>query len=348
MGDRSGFAWKDVPEYNYIDTLVYEKLQQVKVLPSELCTDAEFIRRIYLDLTGLPPQPDEVRAFLADTRPHARQARRAGRQADRQPRLRRALDEQVGRPAPGQPQVPRRAGGGRLPRLDPQGRGRQHALRQVRLRHPDGLAARTSTTRRPATYKILRDPDAVMENTTQLFLAVRFNCNKCHDHPFERWTQDQYYQLSAYFAQVSRSEIRLQEPARRRHGRRRAAPLVEIISDVKTGDVTHIRTGVVTPPTFPFTHIDLAPPTASRREQLDFSRDESQKLMYIVNQNSAEVEIMDRLTGELVSRFGRPGHFPGEFDQPHGLAVDFKGDVYVTENHGQRAQKFKPVSQLKK
>lgn len=81
---------------------------------------------------------------------------------------------------------------------------------------------------------------------------------------------------------------------------------------------------------------------------LDFSRDESQKLMYIVNQNSAEVEIMDRLTGELVSRFGRPGHFPGEFDQPHGLAVDFKGDVYVTENHGQRAQKFKPVSQLKK
>ena len=41
-----------------------------------------------------------------------------------------------------------------------------------------------------------------MENTTQLFLAVRFNCNKCHDHPFERWTQDQYYQTAAYFAQV--------------------------------------------------------------------------------------------------------------------------------------------------
>ena len=41
-----------------------------------------------------------------------------------------------------------------------------------------------------------------MENTTQLFLAVRFNCNKCHDHPFEQWTQDQYYQTAAYFAQV--------------------------------------------------------------------------------------------------------------------------------------------------
>ena len=45
-----------------------------------------------------------------------------------------------------------------------------------------------------------------MENTTHLFLAVRFNCNKCHDHPFERWTQDQYYQLAAYFAQVGRKE----------------------------------------------------------------------------------------------------------------------------------------------
>src|SRR5262249_7089179 len=69
MGDRSGFAWKDVPENNYIDTLVYEKLRQVKVLPSDLCTDAEFIRRVYLDLTGLPPAPGEVKAFLADSRP---------------------------------------------------------------------------------------------------------------------------------------------------------------------------------------------------------------------------------------------------------------------------------------
>ena len=42
----------------------------------------------------------------------------------------------------------------------------------------------------------------MMENTTQLFLAVRFNCNKCHDHPFEKWTQDQYYETAAYFARV--------------------------------------------------------------------------------------------------------------------------------------------------
>ena len=63
-----------------------------------------------------------------------------------------------------------------------------------------------------------------MENTTQLFLAVRFNCNKCHDHPFERWTQDQYYQLAAYFAQVGRKRgPEVQGPEDRRHRRRGAA-----------------------------------------------------------------------------------------------------------------------------
>ena len=69
MGDRSGFAWNDPPAYNFIDELVYEKLKRVKVLPSDVCTDAEFIRRVYLDLTGLPPTPEEVRAFLEDSRP---------------------------------------------------------------------------------------------------------------------------------------------------------------------------------------------------------------------------------------------------------------------------------------
>ena len=92
-----------------------------------------------------------------------------------------------------------------------------------------------------------------MENTTHLFLATRFNCNKCHDHPFERWTQDQYYQMAAYFAQF---ELKA-DPA---SGDRRiggtavegAKPLFEIVADKKEGDVKHDRTGKVTPPSFPF------------------------------------------------------------------------------------------------
>ncbi len=66
MGDRGGFAWQSVPEFNYIDGLVYAKLKDMKILPSEVCGDADFLRRLYLDLTGLPPEPDVVRAFLSD------------------------------------------------------------------------------------------------------------------------------------------------------------------------------------------------------------------------------------------------------------------------------------------
>jgi hypothetical protein len=71
------------------------------------------------------------------------------------------------------------------------------------------LDASGSTYQNPpaAYWKILRLPDVAMENTTQLFLGVRFSCNKCHDHPFERWTQDQHWQLAAYFAQVGRSNV---------------------------------------------------------------------------------------------------------------------------------------------
>ena len=87
-------------------------------------------------------------------------------------------------------------------------------------------ATGSNVTNPPASYfKTLRTPDAVMENTTQLFLAVRFNCNKCHDHPFERWTQDLYYSPRRVLRagrphgrpEVSRAE------ARRNCGRRREA-----------------------------------------------------------------------------------------------------------------------------
>ena len=75
MGDRRGFVWQQPPAYNRIDELTAAKWQRMKIQPSELCTDVEFIRRVTLDLTGLPPTADEVRAFLADPKPIAREAR---------------------------------------------------------------------------------------------------------------------------------------------------------------------------------------------------------------------------------------------------------------------------------
>jgi hypothetical protein len=109
----------------------------------------------------------------------------------------------------------------------------------------------------------------MMENTTHLFLAVRFNCNKCHDHPFERWTQDQYYHLAAYFAQVGRKDA-AKYADKKIGGTAVEQPLalVEVIYDSGSGEVTHDRTGQTAAPAFPYEHDDLAAPDASRREQL--------------------------------------------------------------------------------
>ncbi|MGI9471797.1 MAG: DUF1553 domain-containing protein, partial [Rubripirellula sp.] len=122
----------------------------------------------------------------------------------------------------------------------------------------------------PASYyKVLRNPEDTMENTTHLFLGIRFNCNKCHDHPFERWTQDQYYQMSAFFAQVGLEN----DPA---SGNRKVAgtavegakPLFEKVIDKTSGDINHPRTNQIVPPQFPF---DVPHETAeenTRRAQL--------------------------------------------------------------------------------
>ncbi len=82
-------------------------------------------------------------------------------------------------------------------------------------------------------------------------------------------------------------------------------------------------------------------PSGGAAVALDLSHDTAQKFMYLINQNNAEIEVLERETGKVLSRFGRPGHFPGEFDQAHGIAVDSKGNVYVAENRGKRIQKFK-------
>jgi hypothetical protein len=268
MGDRGGFAWQDTPEFNYVDSLVYKKLRQVKVQPAELCSDAEFIRRVYLDLTGLPPEPEAVRAFLADQRPTRVKRDELVDKLIDSPEF---VDHWTNKWAD-LLQVNRKF-------LDVEGARlfREYIRKSVADNKPydrfvyEILTASGSNVDNPPAsyYKVLRDPGGAMENTTQLFLAVRFNCNKCHDHPFERWTQDQYYQLAGYFAQVGRAE----DPKYK--GQKiggtaveGAQPRVEIISDLKSGEITHARTGQVLPPAFPYKVGAPVPTTGPRREQL--------------------------------------------------------------------------------
>lgn len=203
LGDRTGFAWVESPEFNYVDTHVNNKLKKMKTLPAELCTDAEFLRRVSLDLTGLTPSLEQVKAFLAD--PRDQKAKRNAK-IDELLETSEYIDHWTvkwsdlllaNRKFVSEKGV----------------WGYRNWIRSgIALNKPydkfvgELLIANGSTFQNPAAnyYRVSREPTAVMENLTQVFLGTRFSCNKCHDHPFERWTQGQYYQLSAYFADVGR------------------------------------------------------------------------------------------------------------------------------------------------
>jgi WD40 repeat protein len=269
MGNRDGFQWQTPEVYNTIDEHVARKWERMKILPSEVSNDAEFLRRVTLDLTGLPPKPEVVRAFLAD--PRDSRAKRA-----------EMVESLIG----SQDYVEHWANKwADLLQVNSKFLGKEGAdsfrawiRQQVDDNLPYDQFARQLVTSRgsnkdnppAAYYKILRQPDAIMENTTHLFLGIRFNCNKCHDHPFERWTQDQYYELAAYFAHVGLKA----DPA---SGDRRiggsavegATPLFEEIYDKEAGEVTHERTGSVVAPKFPFEFVSLAPPAAVADQAAD-------------------------------------------------------------------------------
>lgn len=268
MGNRSGFVWHEPESWGKIDELVAAKWKRMKIEPSELCTDLEFIRRVYLDLIGLPPSPEDIEAFLNDKR---------------ETRLKRdeIVTRLIGRPEYVDFWANKWAD---LLQCNSKFLGSEGAevfrawiRTQVENNTPydqfarEILTASGSNHDHPAAsyWKVLRTPAEAMENTTQLFLATRFNCNKCHDHPFERWTQDQYYHLAAYFAQVSFKEDP-QSEGRKVAGNdvEGAKPLFERVLDVKKGEVTHLRTGRIAAPDFPYAAQHKVKEGAPRREQL--------------------------------------------------------------------------------
>ncbi len=269
MGDRTGYQWQPKPVHNFIDELVDVKLQKVKIQPSELCTDEEFLRRVSLDLTGLPPTSEAIRKFLADPTPTQK---KRDALIDALVGSENYIDHWTNKWGDMLQINTKFLGGGGATAL------RTWTKDAIAKNVPYDkfaygiLAAKGSNVDNPpaAYYKTLRTPDAVMENTTQLFLAIRFNCNKCHDHPFEKWTQDQYYETSAYFAQIGRAE----DPKYK--GQKiggtaveGAVPLVEVISDTGSGEMKHDRTGVNAPPKFPFPVPNYTPDAkAARREQI--------------------------------------------------------------------------------
>ena len=201
LNPKPGFAWKPLPQHNYIDTHIDAKLQKLRIQPSPLADDATFLRRVTLDLTGQLPTPEEVRAFLADPAPT--KLKRA-----------RMIDKLIARPTYTDYwtikwgdllQSSRKYLGEKgtftfrewIRDSIASNKSYDKMVREL-------LTSRGSSYDEPAAnfYRITRDPKLTMEKTTQVFLGVRMVCAQCHDHPFERWTQNQYYQMSAFFSAV--------------------------------------------------------------------------------------------------------------------------------------------------
>ena len=267
MGDRTGFTWQTPETWGRVDELVAAKWQRMKIQPSGLCKDEEFLRRVYLDLTGLPPSAEEVRAFVADPAPV--QTKRTA-----------VIDKLIGSPEFVEHWANKWAD---MLQVNSKFLGAEGAKnfrdwirQQIAANTPYDQFVRTiltatgSNKEQPAAsyWKILRDPAETMENTTHLFLATRFNCNKCHDHPFERWTQDQYYHLGAYFSQVGFDR----DPASGKAvilgtAVEKAKPLWEIVKDTNKGEMIHLRTNQPADPTFPYPAKNESKNT-TRREQL--------------------------------------------------------------------------------
>ncbi len=204
LADRPGFVWRGLPAAGLFDRLVFAKLEAMRVNPSPLCNDSVFVRRAFLDSIGKLPEPAEARSFLADRDPQKR-AKLIDRLVER-PEFadfwalkwadvlrneektmgekgawifQRWLRDQIARDAP----------------LD----------EMARLI----IAGLGSTWQNPPSsfYRTNRDPTTAAESVSQVFLGVRLQCARCHNHPFDIWTQDDYFGLAAFFSNISRKEV---------------------------------------------------------------------------------------------------------------------------------------------
>ena len=187
------------PRANYIDDLVYARLASLHLPPSRQAGDLEFVRRVTLDLTGALPTPDEARAFAANAD--------LGKRA-------KLVDDLMSRPAYIDFWAYKWSDLLRVNRgtLKDKGMWAYYSYIHDAVRDNKGwdVIAREVLTARgntfldgPANYfRTALKPEELAENVTQGFMGIRVQCAKCHNHPLEKWTQNEYYGMANIFARV--------------------------------------------------------------------------------------------------------------------------------------------------
>lgn len=190
-----------LPVNNEIDRLVYSRLKKLGIVPSEGCTDEEFLRRASLDSIGVLPTAEQAKKFIADPDPKKRE---------------KLVDELLKHPNYADHWAIK---WGDLIRPNPSRVGVKPVflldawLRDAFRRNmPYNELVRELLTAQGSTHEYgpaalfrdKRDPADASAFVSQIFLGVRMDCARCHHHPSEKWTQEDYFQLAAYFGQMKR------------------------------------------------------------------------------------------------------------------------------------------------
>ena len=229
------FEWPNVAVHNYVDEAVYAKLKKLRLKPSETCDDTTFIRRVSLDITGTLPKADEVEKFLADKDPQRRE---------------KLVDQLLQRSEFAELWVMKFAELLEIRSLANRVYPKAAVLYFEWLRDQmlanvgvdqivqKLLTASESNFRNPAAnyYQIEPDTLKLAENTAQVFMGMRIQCAQCHNHPFDRWTMNDYYGFAAFFSQVGRKTG--------------DDPRETVVFDRHDGEMKHPVSGAVMPPKF--------------------------------------------------------------------------------------------------
>jgi hypothetical protein len=196
------FSFPKVPENNYIDTFVNAKLKKLRITPSEVCSDEIYVRRVFIDIIGLLPTPEETKRFLENKAPNKREL---------------LVDDLLGRKEFVELWVLKWA---ELLQI----RSSQQVSYKAMLLYYEWLqdkiaknvpmdqlvqellSAKGGTFKSPATNYFQNETDTLKtsENIAQVFMGMRIQCAQCHNHPFDRWKMDDYYGFAAFFSQIGR------------------------------------------------------------------------------------------------------------------------------------------------
>src|SRR6056297_507703 len=248
--------YADLPRANFVDDSVYDQLEQLQIRISDPIDDATYLRRVYTDVIGRIPTSEQAREFLDSDEPTKRE-----RLVDELLRRPEYIDHWANQWADLLRPNPYRVGIKAVLNYDNWIRQqfREDVSYDVFVRRL--VTASGSTWRNGAAtlYRDRRSPDEIATLVSQLFLGVRLECAKCHHHPFEKWSQRNFYEFAAFFARVDRKGTGLSPPI---------SGGEEIVFAADKGEVRHPVTDEVLPPRPLFGDLPATEHDADPRQQL--------------------------------------------------------------------------------